>query len=78
MNWFLQSNRWKHFLGGIIIGLFSQDWYCTIYSGLGIASALEFKDKQHGGKWDWIDWTITLIGDIIGYLIRLLITNLII
>jgi hypothetical protein len=45
--------------------------YCAVYAGLGIASALELKDKLWGGKWDWIDWALTVGGVTIGYLIRL-------
>jgi hypothetical protein len=39
---------------------------------------MEFKDKQWGGKWDWIDWTMTMLGSFIGQLIQLLIIYLII
>lgn len=40
IEWIKQSNRWKHLLGGILIGLGANDWYCAAYSGIGIASAL--------------------------------------
>lgn len=73
INFLKQSNRWKHLLGGIIIGLLSNSIYCLCLSSIGIASALEFKDKQWGGLWDWIDWILTIIGSIIGYLILNLI-----
>ena len=76
IDWFKKSNRWKHFVGGIGIGLFSNDLYCAAYCGIGVASALEFKDKQGGGSWDWIDWTLTIIGVSIGFLIRLGIITL--
>lgn len=70
MSWFTESNRWKHFLGGIIVGILSLgDYYCAVVSGIGIASALELKDKLWEGKWDWIDWGITVIGVLIGYII---------
>lgn len=45
IEWIKQSNRWKHLLGGILIGLGANDWYCAAYSGIGIASAIELKDK---------------------------------
>lgn len=70
INWFKQSNRWKHFLGGIIIGVISNDVYCASLAGIGVASALEFKDRQWGGQWDWLDWGLTVGGVVIGYLIR--------
>lgn len=77
LNWFKESNRWKHLLGGTIIGLGSNSIYCAAYAGLGISSALELKDKLWGGKWDWIDWTLTVVGVAIGYLIRIGIIALI-
>lgn len=70
INWFLQSNRYKHLGLGILCGLLSDSWYATEYCGIGVAGALEFKDKQHGGKWDWIDFGLTIIGFNIGYTIR--------
>ena len=70
-NWFSLSNRWKHLCGGILVGLGSDSVYCATYVGIGIASALEFKDWQHGCKPDVIDWLLTVIGVAIGYLIRL-------
>lgn len=72
-DWFNKSNRWKHLVDGVIIGLGSDDLYCAGYTGIGVASALEFKDKSWGGKWDWIDWSLTISGVIIGYSIRVLI-----
>lgn len=70
-NWIQASNRYLHLLGGVLIGLGADDPYCAAYSGLGVASALELKDKMWGGKWDWIDWAITLVGVSIGHLIRM-------
>jgi hypothetical protein len=71
INWLKSSNRWKHLLGGVLIGIGANSAYCAAYAGLGIASALELKDKLWGGKWDWIDWALTVGGVTIGYLIRL-------
>lgn len=72
-NWLKQSNRYKHLIGGIAIGLLSDDWYCATLAGVGIASALEYKDRAHGGVWDWIDWGITMVGVIVGYGLRWMI-----
>lgn len=66
-DWLKQSNRYKHLVGGMAIGLMADDWYCAGLAGVGIASALEYKDKAHGGVWDWIDWGLTLIGVLVGY-----------
>lgn len=73
IDWLKQSNRWKHIVGGIMVGLASNDWYCATLAGCGIASALEYKDKAHGGSWDWIDWGLTIAGVIVGYGLRWMI-----
>lgn len=73
INWFKQSNRGKHFIGGCGIGLLSNGLYCAALCGLGVASALEFKDTQWGGKWDWIDWGLTVGGVALGFLVRFLL-----
>ena len=70
-NWLKESNRYKHLIGGILIGLGANSVYCAAYAGIGVASALELKDKLHGGKWDWIDWALTVGGVAIGYGLRL-------
>ena len=75
--WFKESNRYKHLLGGILVGLGSNSVYCAAYCGIGVASALEFKDKQHNCKWDWIDWSLTVIGVAIGYSARFGLLSLI-
>lgn len=72
IDWFMDSNRYKHFLGGMGIGLLSDDVYCATLSGIGVASALEFKDWQWGGKWDWIDLSMTVLGTALGFGIRCL------
>lgn len=69
-NWLKKSNRWKHLVGGIVIGLASNDAWCATLSGTGIASALEYKDKSWGGSWDWTDWGLTVGGTIVGHAIR--------
>lgn len=68
MNWFLDSNRYKHFMYAIPVGL-----VFSILCVLGVASGLEFKDTQYGGKWDWIDWLSTIAGGIIGQAIQTVI-----
>ena len=68
--WLKDSNRLKHLLLGVGVGLGANDWYCTEYVGVGVAGSLEFKDYQCGGKPDWIDFTLTFVGVNIGYTIR--------
>ena len=73
IEWLKKSNRWKHLVGGILIGVGADDLYCAAYAGIGIASALELKDKLWGGKIDWIDWSLIVVGVAIGYSGRTLI-----
>lgn len=66
--WLIESNRLKHFCYAIPIGIIF-----TILCVLGVASGLEFKDKQYGNKWDWLDWIATILGGIVGQVIQILI-----
>lgn len=68
MNWLLESNRLKHLLFAIPCGLL-----LTILFVLGLAIGMEFKDKQYGNKFDWLDVSATMIGGTIGQIIMLLI-----
>ena len=65
---FQDVTRWRHFWYAIPIGL-----VFTILCVLGCASALEFKDKQWGGRWDWKDWTCTMLGGLIGQIIQIIV-----
>lgn len=73
IDWLKQSNRWKHIIGGMAIGLISDDWYCATLAGVGIASALEYKDRARGGSWEWIDWGLTIGGVAVGFGARVLL-----
>lgn len=68
MSWFTESNRNKHFFYAIPVGLL-----LTILCVIGVASGMEFKDKLYGNKWDWIDWSMTIIGGLIGQIIQLIL-----
>jgi len=72
-DWIKESNRWKHALGGVAIGLIANTPYCAALAGTGVASALELKDKMWGGKWDWVDWALTVSGVAAGYAIRVIV-----
>lgn len=69
--WFLSSNRYKHFVGGAVIGIGADTDYCAAFSGLLVAASLEYKDKAWGGKWDWSDFGCTLAGVFVGRLVRI-------
>ena len=71
--WLKESNRYKHLIGGIAIGAFANSLYCAAYAGLGVATALELKDKLWGGKFDLVDLSLTLSGVAIGYGVRIMI-----
>lgn len=74
--WFLSSNRYKHFVGGVVVGVGADTDYCAAYSGILVASSLEYKDREWGGKWDWIDFGCTLAGVFVGRLIRMILLRL--
>ena len=67
IDWFKTSNRWKHVVGGLLIGLGSNGLYCAAYTGLWVAIAVELKDAQMGNRPDLIDGLITLAGVAVGY-----------
>lgn len=66
--WLTESNRTKHFLYAIPLGLF-----LTIFAVIGAAIGMEFKDKSYGNKFDWLDILATLLGGVIGQILQLLI-----
>lgn len=64
--WLLESNRMQHLAVGIVTAL-----TLTILSTIGAAFAAEYKDKAHGGLFDWLDIAATMIGGVIGQLIQI-------
>ena len=66
--WIKESNRNKHFVYAIPLGFF-----LTILCVLGVASGMEFKDRQWGGKWDWFDFAATMLGGLVGQVVMLLL-----
>ena len=56
------SNRYKHLIGGLLVGLFALSSWAAIYSAIVAASCLELKDKLRGCYWDWGDWLTTIAG----------------
>ena len=63
-----KSNRYKHLVGGLLVGLCALSPWTAIYSAIVAASCLELKDKLHGCLWDWIDWLCTVSGGFIAML----------
>lgn len=74
--WFLESNRYKHFMGGFGIGFLSCNAYCATLVGVSVGGAMEFKDWQWGGKPDLIDFAMTILGTAIGFGTRLVMLSL--
>ena len=72
MSRFTDSNRHKHFFGGLLLGLIVN--FCF---AIGVGWGMEFKDTQYGNKFDLIDFTMTSVGGLIGYLIKIFIISLI-
>ena len=71
--WLKESNRMQHLLYAIPIGL-----VFTILAVIGCAFGMEFKDKQYGNKFDWLDIAATLIGGTIGQVLQIILIMLII
>ena len=57
-----ESDRYKHLIGGCIVGLLALTPWTAIYAAAVAASCLELKDKLKGCYWDWLDWILTLVG----------------
>lgn len=72
-NWLKESDRYKHLVGGMIVGFLPLQWYAGLYAAFICALVLEYKDNAHGGKWDWIDIGMTVLGGGIGALLTLLV-----
>lgn len=77
IKWLKESNRYKHPIGGVLIGAGANSLYCAAYAGIVVATALELKDRMWGGKADIIDWGLTVGGVAIGFGVRTLV-NLVI
>lgn len=71
IEWFKQSNRWKHLLYGFLVSIIAGFSFT-----IGCAAGMEFKDKQAGGRWDWIDFGLTVAGGLAGLALRLTIINM--
>ena len=70
--WIRESNRWKHLIGGFVLGML-----LTFLCALGCAGGMEFKDRQWGGSWDWLDFAATCLGGAIGQMVTALVVYLI-
>ena len=71
--WLKESNRDKHFLYAIPSAFIG-----TILFVAGLAAGMEFKDKQYGSKFDWLDIAATFLGGLIGQILQIIVILLII
>ena len=80
-----QSHRWAHFCGGLVLGL-----VCGLDAAVVVSAAMEFKDCQHcrlnspysidfrrwyWRAWDWWDFAVTVVGGVIGSVVRWLVVG---
>ena len=65
--WLFESNRLKHLKYGIY-----SSFAGTILFTTGLAIGMEFKDKQYGDKFDWLDIAATEIGGLIGQSLQII------
>lgn len=85
MSWFTESNRWKHFVCAIPEG-----FLFTVLFAVGCGTGMEIKDchydkdnanlpiyKWNFRNWDWLDWTATLLGGLVGQGLEILLYLLI-
>lgn len=68
-----KSNRYKHLIGGFIVGLFACGAYPALFSAIVAGSCLELKDKLHGCPWDWIDLLLTVAGGSVAAILWLML-----
>lgn len=73
LHFFATSNHFWHLLGGFVVGLVTFNPFYAIQSAAIAASCLELKDHLHGGDWDWVDWTLTVVGGVMAAALYLFI-----
>lgn len=56
-----------------MIGLLFDNLIGTTICVLLVACALEYKDKAYGGRWDWVDFSLTIAPALVVNGIKLLV-----
>lgn len=74
IEWLKAGGRWKLLFGGFIIGLGANDFYCALYTGIGVGGAIELKEKLRGGLWDWMDFLLMAGGAFLGHSLRWMVS----
>lgn len=62
----MKSNRLYHFVGGFLVGL-----VIGAPASAAVGASMEWKDRQWGGRFDWVDLALTALGGIAGHLVTL-------
>ena len=62
LQWWKASNRWKHFLFAIPLGV-----VCGANFVVGVGLGMELKDHLYGNKADFVDFALTAVGGLIGH-----------
>lgn len=70
-HWVTESDRLKHIQYGFYAGLCG-----TIFAAIGAGLTAEYKDKQYGDKFDWLDVAATIVGGMFGQATQLLLVFL--
>lgn len=68
MSWLKESNRPKHLFYAIPAAFIG-----TILFAAGLAIGMEFKDRQYGNKFDWLDIAATMIGGVVGQILQIIL-----
>lgn len=68
IDFFKQSNRWKHLAGGLFVGIMGFSVYNALYASAVAATCLELKDHLYGNEFDETDWLCTFAGGFIAAL----------
>lgn len=68
LEWWMASNRWKHFLFAIPLGA-----VCGAHFATGVGLGMEIKDHLYGNKADFVDFALTAVGGAIGHGVMLFI-----
>ena len=64
--WLKESNRLTHLKYGAYSSFIG-----TILFATGLAVGMEFKDREYGNKFDWLDIAATEIGGLIGQILQI-------
>ena len=72
LSFLTQFNCKKQLFWGFFIGILALGAYPAVYAAIVAASCFELKDTSRGCRWDWIDWTFTVIGGVIASIIHLI------